>query len=459
MQKLLRKLDGRYWNFLVWAVAALVFTIPLYMKFPLLKVGGSFVAIRLEDFLIFITFGLWFVSILPNWKEVFKEKINIAILVYFLVSFVSVLSGIFLTHGVNPSVGLLHWLRRIEYMGAFFVGYQIIRTQNNLGFYIKCLILVVLIAFLYGVGQKYFSFPVIMTQNAEYSKGVALRYTPGAHLISTFAGHYDLATFLVLVMPIFLSLLLNKKALEEINIAKSQIKTKIFLVITLFCGGWLLINSASRISIVSLLIALLLTAILVRKYLAIPLIVLIAIVWVAFSGNLLVRYNRIIDVVRDKVKLNYVLPKFEVVAAEKPKIAFALPKVLSATEDRSTNIRLKVEWPRAFRALKKNPLLGTGFSSLTLATDNDYLRSLGETGILGFMGLVLVFVRLVIEIVKRLPAPKVIGLKDAYLVAMAGAIPGVLLNAVFIDVFEASKFAIMFWLLMGFLVGAKNEKT
>jgi hypothetical protein len=40
-----------------------------------------------------------------------------------------------------------------------------------------------------------------------------------------------------------------------------------------------------------------------------------------------------------------------------------------------------------------------------------------------------------------------------FIAGMAGSLVGVLLNAVFIDVFEASKFAISFWLLTGFSMG------
>ena len=63
--------------------------------------------------------------------------------------------------------------------------------------------------------------------------------------------------------------------------------------------------------------------------------------------------------------------------------------------DLSTGIRLDALWPKAIKGFVKNPLLGSGFSTLTKdqvtnfseaeSTDNDFLRSLGETGILGFL--------------------------------------------------------------------------
>jgi hypothetical protein len=45
------------------------------------------------------------------------------------------------------------------------------------------------------------------------------------------------------------------------------------------------------------------------------------------------------------------------------------------------------------------------------------------------------------------------------IVGISGAILGVLINATFIDVFEASKVAFVFWILMGILVKLVSMKT
>ncbi|NCO98578.1 hypothetical protein GW864_05470, partial [bacterium] len=45
------------------------------------------------------------------------------------------------------------------------------------------------------------------------------------------------------------------------------------------------------------------------------------------------------------------------------------------------------------------------------------------------------------------------GLRKSLVMALSGAALGLLANAVFIDVFESSKVAFIFWLLMGILVG------
>ncbi len=147
-------------------------------------------------------------------------------------------------------------------------------------------------------------------------------------------------------------------------------------------------------------------------------------------------------------------------------LAIRLPVAL---EDRSTSIRLAVEWPRAIRAFLKNPLLGTGYGSVTLATDNDYLRILAELGILGAISTFFMYFRIIWEFLSKswggmLFGKKEIDFRSAFLAGIIGAIPGVFLNAVFIDVFEASKLAIPFWILLGLGIAlialdVKTEKS
>jgi O-antigen ligase len=105
-------------------------------------------------------------------------------------------------------------------------------------------------------------------------------------------------------------------------------------------------------------------------------------------------------------------------------------------------------------------LLGTGYSSINLATDNDYLRALGETGVLGFLALGLVFINIGLFIKNNLNKIPNIGSVDrAFICGVIGGIVGALTNAIFIDVFEASKFAVIFWLFMGMLIATLKLGT
>ncbi len=438
LTRLIKKHSKELDKILKYLVAAILLAVPLYPKFPFVNIPGTFVAIRLEDFLIGITLLVWFIWIWPKAKKLLKNLVIQAILVFLFIALASVISAIFLTKTAPIHIAAFHWLRRLEYVAMFAVGVTVITSQKRLSFYLRLLPIIALWAAVYGLGQKYFHFPVITTQNVEYSKGVALFYLPGGHLPATFAGHYDLATYLILTTPILFGLFFFFKS--------RGLKVALFLAI--IASYWLLVNTVSRISIVSFIGAITLTLLLLRKYKMIPLILLASLIFFATSTQLLTRYLRVFQYL-----LTQAVPTVQ--AAD---INFA--QVLGM-EDRSTSIRLNVEWPRAIRALAKNPLLGTGFSSITLATDNDYLRLLGEVGFLGFAAFVLILLSQALHLIKLIPLPKKIGLRESFLAGIIGAFPGILLNAVFIDVFEASKFAILFWLLMGMVYSAGNlrEKT
>jgi O-antigen ligase len=256
-------------------------------------------------------------------------------------------------------------------------------------------------------------------------------------------------------------------------ILTKNLRIKTISLAVILSGMWLLSFSGSRISAASYLVAATLSLILLKKYKIIPVLVLISILFFGMSTNLTSRYQRLIDVGKEKIEeINNKLPfdpsLGEVMAVEeldsnspRRKTTVATPTPVPVFEDRSTSIRFDVEWPRALRALSKNPLLGTGYSSITLATDNDYLRLLGEVGILGFLAFFLIFIRIGKKILDSLPLVKNFkGIELAFLAGFVGALPGIFINAIFIDVFEASKFAIIFWLLAGFAVALlKNDKN
>ncbi|MBI1872209.1 hypothetical protein HYS10_02190, partial [Candidatus Collierbacteria bacterium] len=114
---------------------------------------------------------------------------------------------------------------------------------------------------------------------------------------------------------------------------------------------------------------------------------------------------------------------------------------------RSTSIRFDVEWPRAVRSFYKNPFLGTGYSSISLATDSDYFRALGETGILG-LG---VFLALLIALGRGLKArlQNKNQLDRNLVIGGLGVFSIFLITAIFLDAFESSKIAILFWAYTG----------
>ncbi|MBP9759175.1 O-antigen ligase family protein [Candidatus Dojkabacteria bacterium] len=431
MQKLLKLFDGNIGKYLL---TAILLVVPLFPKFPAFRIPGTYVAVRLEDFLILFTLSFFAIPLLKNIKSIFNNNVSRSILIFLGIGLVSLISGIYLTQSVELKIGLLHWFRRVEYLSLFYMAFIYVRSNKDSNLFfdyvIKILLIINLLVFAYGVGQKYLEFPVIVTQNEEYSKGIALRWVPGAHINSTFAGHYDLASFIVLIVPTFITafFVLKDKA------------SKVILGLSTFFGFWLLSVAVSRISIVAFIIAVSVSLLLYKKFKEIILFGIISVIIFGTAPDLQVRYKRIFDVVKQRLSTVVVVQ-----AQENGNV----------NEDRSTSIRLNVEWPRAIRAFTKNPILGTGYSSITLATDNDYLRALGETGAFGLLSFLLIFIYLYQHLKNYVFDNSI---KSIFIAGYIGSTIGIIMTAIFIDIFEASKFAIIYWMFTGLVVGSLKNK-
>lgn len=455
-------------NKLLFVLIAFLFVfIPLYPKFPLINVSNTFVAIRIEDIVIGVTVLLWFGLIIKEGriKTFFKDKLNQALLTFFFIGAVSLFSANFLTHSVTANLSLLHWGRRLEFMILMPVAATVIKTRKEVISILVLLASVVLAVNIYALGQQYLDWPVISTTNSEFSKGLILRLTPGARVNSTFAGHYDLAVFLAMALILMSALFF---------VVRKTLKTGIIIL-----GGFsllILIMTAARISFVAAAIGIFSTLFLLRKWKFIGLMIILMMFILIYPSQLRDRFVSTVTVnlfgqgqryegktEDQRLRNNLNIPTLAIqTSSNSAKTStFASPSGGTATDItpgepidttqlgvyRSFSIRLNLEWPRAIAAFEKNPLLGTGYSSLDIATDNDLLRSLGEVGILGTAAFVLIF----IEAGKRIYRNFKSGNKFVkyFSAAIYSVIIAVLINGTFIDVFEASKVASLFWMLLG----------
>lgn len=472
MVKRLKLTEGKT---LFWAVAFLLFFIPVYPKFPLFAVPDTYVHVRLEDIFVAITVGIFGLRLLLRRDfSIFKWPVTRAVMVFVGIGVLANISGILITKNIVPHLSFLHLLRRVEYLSLLFVAYYSIKNLKQLKTLGWVIFIATVLIIAYGLGQKFFGWPVVSTMNKEFSKGMILRLTWWARVNSSFAGHYDLAAYMVMILSLILAAL---------GIIKKKLVWLLVFILGLF-SYYILILTASRVSFGAYLIGGLFVLVMSkRKWWIMPFLIL-SLLGMVFSDDLGQRYAATF-----KIDLSFMSG---LVKVEPPKIAIAPtltpiptvvptsgppPKVVpvkivptntptptptipeaspsayfeptALAVGRSTDIRLKVEWPRALRAFAKNPLLGTGYSSITLATDNDYLRMLGESGLLGslaFLAIVLEMVRKVYVYLRSKTASKEGRL---IVIGISGAAVGYFLNATFIDVFEASKIAFFFWILMG----------
>lgn len=510
MSKLISWLDN---NLLSILAGFLLVFIPLYPKLPLFDIlPGYIVRIRIEDFIVAFTLGIWALGLLRKKYSLGSNPLLKIIAVYLLAGIASMLSAVFITHTVPAQpihVGkmVLHFLRRIEYFSLFFVFYSTIKSLKQVKIYIYLLILTMISVTIYGYGQKYLYWPAFSTMNREFSKGWVLYLSEHARVLSTFGGHYDLAAFTMMVLIILWSIFLGAK--------------NIFLRLALFLitlgAFWLLILTSSRTSFLAYLagIGVICFFWAFKKGIKWSLLSWIAItvfsmVIMLSFGDLSERFTKLLKLderlrgVKSLVMSPFGGPPKQnnayylennpnsissvtsssdqppsirrpsdvekdipLLVPDKPGSATlsAYPRVYSQNAlvyDLSTGIRLDALWPRAIQGFTTNPALGTGYSTLTKAqvtdfteaesTDNDFLRTLGETGFIGFVtfyGAVLTIIFLIWRNFIKINDP----LFFSFLIGIAGVTIGLLINAVYIDVFEASKVAFSFWAVAGVSLG------
>lgn len=511
MLKLLKWLDDRI---LEYVALFLLILIPLYPKIPLTDIlPGYIVRIRVDDLLVGGAALLWVIWVIRGKATLKNNPLLLPILAYIAIGFISSLSAIYITKTVPAEpvhIGklFLHWARRIEYFSVFFIFFSSIKSLGQIKKYVYLSAFVLLAVSIYGFGQKYLYWPAFSTMNREFSKGIRLYLTENARVLSTFGGHYDLAAYLMMVLTLFIPLIM---------VVKKWIHKLLFLTVSL-AGFWLMILTVSRTSFLAYLVSITVVfgMLILKKGWIWALsrwfvVIFLSLFVMLFFGDLSDRFAHVLKV--DGIKNlvlkplakapppgaqnaylevgsksdtppSYAKPSDQTtkppdVTVDVPEFGIdgvpaslaARPRVYSQNAiqyDLSTGIRLDYTWPKAIEGFTRNPLLGSGYSTLTKAniedfteaesTDNDFLRALGETGLLGFLtfyGIIAVVCYQVIVSFKKI--------KDIFnatvVAALFAATIGLLVNAFYIDVFVASKVAYSFWILVAILLATIKLST
>ena len=512
--------------------------IPLYPKLPLLDIKNTWVYIRVEDFLVlFVLF--WWITLFVRQKATLKTPLTTPIFLFWIIGAIATIHGMLLIfptlQGVFANVAFLSFIRRVEYMSVFFIAYSAMKDRESITPVIVTVVGTVLLVSLYGVGQKYLGLPAYLTMNEEFAKGIPLTLSTLSRVSSTFAGHYDLAAYYVLVLPIIASLIFG---------VQNWI-ARVFLGGVVLFGLIVLFMTVSRISLFAVFVSL--AAVLFfqqRKIVLIilPLAIFGSIFFVLRSPQLIARFAstiKAIDVIVDaktgnpvghasqvpntyfadkRIWQRFYLTVGDLASTASPAASFEVsymnlpPTVVllsdpsdptgedlpsgtgyinltlspvvkrlgnfyyeptpknasSAAEayvingqyllkkafayDLSFTTRFQGEWPNALIAFKRNVLLGSGYGSVSLAVDNSYLRMLAEVGVLGFASFVVIFL-IVGAYIASAWKKMYSSVTKSFVLGFAAGVLGLSINAVFIDVFEASKVAFVLWLLTGIVMG------
>lgn len=554
MKKLLLKLAHKTKffreNILFFLTLFLIVFIPLYPKLPLVDIENTWVYIRAEDFVVVVALFIWSLFLFAR-KITLKTPLTIPIFAYWIVGGLATLHGILLIFpnlaNVFPNVAFLSYIRHIEYLSLFFIAYSAVKNKKSLMYIFAALVVAFTGVVAYGFGQKYLSFPAYLTMNEEFAKGIPIQLSALARVPSTFAGHYDLAAYLVLVIPILASVFFGIR----------NWFLRLFLAALSLAGFVIMVLTVSRVSFVSLLVSLFIVLLFQKKKLvlfSLPVIFILGFLFITFNSNLLARYTNTVSVadvlvnaktgeavgnieyvpieyfddksiklqrIEDREELTEAISgEFEedeattsallpiellppgtlvpLVKASNISTGETLPQgtgyinlSLSPVENRvgdfyyelspdvveqkgdafnvvnfhgnfiikkasaydlSFTTRFQGEWPNALLAFSRNVLLGSGYGSISLAIDNNFLRMLGETGLLGTGAFFAIFIVATLYI-KRNWSHIDSKFVKSFIVGYIAGVIGLMLNATLIDVFEASKVAFVLWLLTGIVIG------
>lgn len=472
-------------NYIRIGVLFLLFFIPLYPKLPLIDVIRTWVYIRLEDFFIAALAALFLIKAKQNqWRD-FQTPLTTPIFVYWTIGAVSLIYSLFFLGRFIPNyfphLAILHYFRRIEYMIVFFIAASAIRSLRHVYVFLTVFALTVLGVVLYGLGQKYMGYPAFLTMNEEFAKGVPLYLSATSRITSTFAGHYDLAAFLMFALAFFTSIFFGVR----------RIAVKIGLTVLCLASFIVLLLTASRVSLTVCLAAILMVLWLQgKKKWIIPLVFLsvvlfsqvtsatdrfaktfrlrqvvydidqgrpIAIVATGSDGRLVIEKSKSpaeenLPIGSGYINIPIAPVKQQLDSGAIASISgrFILQNAL--VYDISLTTRFQGQWPKALEAFGRNIFLGSGYSTLSLAADSDYMRALGETGVLGFVSFFSIFVAYLLF--AKFATTGASPIVRSMLIGTTAGLGGLLLNAIVIDVFEASKVAYTVWIVLGAATGA-----
>ncbi|MBM4402396.1 MAG: hypothetical protein FJ044_04085 [Candidatus Cloacimonetes bacterium] len=469
-------------DLLLLPVLALILLLP---KFPLFGVEGTYVNIRLEDFVVAALFGFWGLGVLLKKYDITRVFAWRPILGFLLYGFVITLLGIYVFKTVEvPHLGLIHFIRRIEYTLMYFVAGTVLKKEK-LRDYVYFLLTIAAFTIIYGYFQWKDILPGVQTLSQSGKIGT---YTDLNFVISTFAAHYDFGAFLMLMMPITLAAFFSSEAPRARPSAalakggKNWVKKGALLFLA-FAIWWMAKLVYARAAYLSLIAATTMFLVLKKNLFALLPVFEIVQTFDRYFAGRFSKYTyqfsfKVMPQPAQKAQITEsasgrptpeVIKKIEEIkptsmpssfnqkldtwvnlGSEKLRHVFGR---INLNLDPSGNIRLQV-WQDVLAQTYYHFLWGGGYYSIGPGADNDYVRAIAEVGVIGLSIFLLILKDFALLMWRNFRKSQDIFLKNFSLAVLCG-LAGLLINAVFIDIFEASKIAFLFWFLMGII--SKSE--
>ena len=411
----------------------LLIFIPVFPKLNLLSVPGSSVAVRVEDVLIAVVILSVVLAALIRKGSFKMDPFRRNIILFISVSFISLFVGILQGSIEIQPAPILFFLRRIEYLSLFFVAY-LITDSKSIGIIKKTVAPAFMAVALVAVMQK-------IGIMGGFFHG---QYVPsvGDRVFSTFSTPGELAAYIAIIFTFSVLGMLDEKPFRK--------------TIWLIIAGlqlFVLFLSVTRVEFLSIPFGLAAMAIMkgkVKQTLA--LIVILAVLAGLMMPSSL----------KDKFSIIFRRETVETITNAATGIkrvdinrTLEMQQLMPSGYDLSALTRLYF-WINAFDVFKTYPAFGAGQSAMGDVVDNNYLRVLGENGLIGFAVFIMLIYHIWRNCVKVYNNEAMSKEFRDYALFVLVMLMNMLIIALMGDVFEMSKIAFLFWLLVGVFFKAKN---
>jgi hypothetical protein len=418
------------------AILVALVILPLYPKVGLIAVRGTYVPIRLDDFVTLAVIGAWAVTLLRQRRMPRVPAIWPPVIVWLGLGLVALAIGAALLNTVNWGTGALFWAKPIEYLILGWAAYDLIDRPDRLRLVLSAVFVAASIVVAYAIFERFGWLP----HAPNYATDVTSRRVLG----STMGDSHQMATYLGIVLLV---------GIAAWHLAPRLPRIAAFVAFGL--TAYVLVHAAGRSEFLSLAAC---TGVLALwRPARVPALVMLAILAIAFvlpSG---------VEEGLDQAFGRHAPPPAAIASpgvtpggSSSP--SASAPPPISVSErfdkleaDRSLQIRME-RWPVFFAIWLRDPIFGGGPSAATEAADGYYVRSLTEVGIAGTVAFAVMLLAVLLALRRTFQGGA--GIVRAAAIGLFAGTFFISLVGVLIDSWVASRVMQLYWPLVGATLGA-----
>jgi hypothetical protein len=418
------------------AILAALVILPLYPKVGLIAVSGTYIPIRLDDFVTLAVIGAWVATLVRERRMPRVPPIWPPVVLWLGLGLVALAIGAAALNTVSWGTGALFWAKPIEYLALGWAAYDLIDRPGRLRLVLSAVFVAASIVVAYAIFERFGWLP----HAPNYATDVTSRRVLG----STMGDSHQMATYLGIVVLV---------GIAAWHLAPRLARNAAFLGFGL--TAYVLVHAAGRSEFLSLAVCTGMLAI--WRPTRLPAVVMLAILAVAFvlpTG---------IEEGLDQALGRHAPPPAAVASPDLTPGGSASPSAsapppISVSErfdkleaDRSLQIRME-RWPVFFAIWLRDPIFGGGPSAATEAADGYYVRSLTEVGIAGTIAFAVMLLAVLLAL--RRTFQRGTGIVRAAAIGLVAGTFFISLVGVLIDSWVASRVMQLYWPLVGATLGA-----